>query len=232
MGSRRLPGKVLLPVGGQPTIEWVFRRTKAASTVTEVVIATSGKQGDDVLADHCLRLGWPVFRGSETDVLDRYHEAAHAHGAETVVRVSGDCPMVDPSIIDRIVRALWEKPAVDYASNILEPRTFPRGLDVEAFTIDALVKAWAEDANPAWREHVTPYIYRNPDKFRMRQVKHDVDLSSMRWTLDTPEDLEFLRRLLAEVSDLHASWREALEISQDHRDWLRLNSDVVQKEIE
>ena len=157
--------------------------------VDEVVVATTELPGDDVLARLCDERGWPCFRGSENDVLDRYYRAAAAHGAQAVVRITSDCPLIDPGIIDRGVgEFLALQPAVEYATNSYPRDTFPRGLDMEVVRFDALERAWKEDANPAWHKHVSMYIYRHPELFRLHGVANDVDLSHLRWTVNTPED--------------------------------------------
>jgi spore coat polysaccharide biosynthesis protein SpsF len=205
MGSSRLPGKVLLNLGSRPVLDWVVTRLERASTVGAVVVATSRKPADDAIEAICRQRGWALFRGSEEDVLDRYYEASLSYPCDVVVRVTADCPLVDPGIVDEVVRAVWRSPAADYASNVIDPRTFPRGLDVEAFTPDALAAAWRQDRS-GWREHVTPFLYRNPDRFRLRRVAHPEDLSRYRWTLDTPADLAALRALIAQVPEPHAPW--------------------------
>ena len=134
-------------------------------------------------------------RVAELDVLDRYYQAALAREADVIVRITSDCPLIEPQIIDQAVNEFVSSyPDVDYASNGLM-RTFPRGLDVEVMSFGALEKAWLEDNNPAWREHVTPYIQRNPDLFSIHGVINEVDYSHMRWTVDTPEYLAFVRRI-------------------------------------
>nr|NIN65969.1 acylneuraminate cytidylyltransferase [Anaerolineae bacterium]NIN96152.1 acylneuraminate cytidylyltransferase [Anaerolineae bacterium] len=154
VGSTRLPGKVLKDLVGLPLLARVVRRTARASRPDEVVVAIPEASTDDSLARLCHAYGWPCFRGSEDDVLDRYYRAATEYGAESVVRITSDCPLVDPGIVDQVVD-LFLQGEWDYVSNTLAPRTYPRGLDVEVFTFDALRLAWKEDSNPAWREHVT-----------------------------------------------------------------------------
>ena len=150
MGSTRLPGKVLKPLAGQPVLARVVDRVRRARHVDEVVVATTTLPADDVLADLCRTRGWACERGSEEDLLDRYHAAAAAHHADAVVRITSDCPVIDPGVVDRVVEAFLVQPC-DYASNTLEPRTFPRGLDTEVFSQAALELAWREDDNPVWR---------------------------------------------------------------------------------
>ena len=231
MGSTRLPGKVLLDLAGKPVLERVVRRCRRAAQVDEVIIATTLKAADDPIMDLCVAQKSDCYRGSEDDVLDRYYQAARWSKAETVVRITADCPLVEPEVIQRCVGEFLEPPAVDYAANTLPPRTFPRGLDVEVFSFAALERAWQEDGNPAWREHVTPYIYRHPEVYRLRAVVNDVDYSDMRWCVDTQEDLALVRNIYGAFGTDGFSWREVVTLLQQNPQWLELNRAVVQKEL-
>jgi spore coat polysaccharide biosynthesis protein SpsF (cytidylyltransferase family) len=154
MGSTRLPGKVLMDLAGEPMLVRVVNRVRRAERLDEVVVATTASPSDDPIFEGCRQRGWAVERGSEKDVLDRYYRAARAHHADVVVRITADCPFVDAGLIDQVVGAFLGG-GYDYVSNVLEPRTYPRGLDVEVFRFSALEKAWQEDRDPSWREHVT-----------------------------------------------------------------------------
>jgi spore coat polysaccharide biosynthesis protein SpsF len=227
-GSTRLPGKVLLSLLGEPLLVHVVRRVAMASTVDAVVVATTEAPGDDAIVDLAGREGWLVERGSEADLVDRYVSAARTHRADRVVRVTSDCPLVDPNLIDEVVTAL-AKSGADYASNTLEPRTYPRGLDVEALTMAALELANLEDRDPASREHATPFIYRHPERFRLAAVRNPVDLSVYRWTVDTPEDFELIRRMYDALGRDDFDWHDALAVVEAHPDWTTLNEHVPQK---
>jgi spore coat polysaccharide biosynthesis protein SpsF len=229
-GSTRLPGKVLLPVRGHPVLAHVVRRTLKARLVDEVVVATTTLPEDDAIVDLAHHEGWPVERGSELDLLDRYVEAARAHAADTVVRITSDCPLIDPVLIDDVVEAL-ETRAADYASNTLEPRTYPRGLDVEVISAPALERAWREDRDPAWREHATPYIYRHPELFRLLRVPGREDHSAHRWCVDTPEDLVLVRRIYDALGRDSFGWRDALAIVAANPTWAGINRHVAQKAV-
>ena len=232
MGSRRLPGKVLLPLGGEPVLAWVVTRASRAKTLAEVAVATTTEAADNAVAELCALRGWPCCRGSSNDLLDRYYRAAVALRAEAVVRITSDCPFIDPEVVDRVIdEFLNRQPNVDYASNSLPKDTYPRGLDTEVFRFDALERAWREDTNPAWREHVTPYIHRNPGLFRLHGVVSDVDYSNMRWTVDTPEDLVFVRRICEHFGHDRFSWRDVLVVLNEHAEWLEINRHVRQKTI-
>ena len=171
------------------------------------------------------------FQGSENDVLDRYYQAALAFGAEAIVRITSDCPLIEPEIIDRVVSEfLSHYPDADYVCNVL-PRTFPRGLDVEVMSFEALKRAWHEDNNPAWREHVTQYIQRHPEIFRIRNVASEVDYSHMRWTVDTPEDLIFVRKIYEYFGHDNFSWKDVLHLLKLHPEWLEINRHIQQKMV-
>jgi len=227
-GSTRLPGKVLLPLLSAPLLSRVVARVGRAASIDETVVATTTLPDDDAIVDLGAREGWPVERGSETDLLDRYLVAARAHDAEVVVRITSDCPLIDPDVIDEVVGAL-EAAGADYASNTLEPRTFPRGLDVEAMTMSALEVADRDDRDPASREHATPYLYRHPERFRLAGVRLPVDLSEHRWTVDTPEDYELVRRIYDALGRDDFAWRDALAVVEANPDWSDLNRNVPQK---
>ncbi len=212
VGSTRLPGKVLAPIGGTPVLTHVLRRCQAIEGVDEVVCATvRGPDGDPVAA-LAEKLNVTVFRGSEADVLARYHGAAHAVGAKIVMRVTSDCPLIDPEICAAVLR-LREEEDADYAANNLPP-SWPHGLDCEAFTIAALDEAFSTATDPADREHVTPWIRRNRAFHRVNLAGPGGELADQRWTLDYPEDLAFLRELHARLAgaDPYPGWRDIAQL--------------------
>ena len=231
MGSTRLAGKVLEDLAGQPMLARAVNRTRRAKTLNSIVVATTKQPADDAIVGLCKERGWPFFRGSEEDVLDRYYQAALAFEADVVVRITSDCPLIEPEIIDRMVSEfLSYQPDVDYVSNSLK-RTFPRGLDVEVMSFDALKTVWQEDRDPASREHVTPYIRRHPEKFHIRNVANDTDYSYMRWTVDTIEDLAFVRKIYEHFQDDGFTWKEVLHLLEMHPEWLEINQHVQQKMV-
>ncbi len=231
MGSTRLPGKVLMDLAGKPMLERVVERCRRAAELADVIVATTDNGSDDPIVELCAARHWPCFRGSEDDVLDRYYQTALWSKAGVVARITSDCPLIDPEVIDRCIEEFFETPGTDYVSNCFLPRTFPRGLDVEVFSFTALERAWHEDNNPAWREHVTPYIYRHPEVFRLRAIENDVDYSPMRWCVDTQEDLALVRNIYEAFGTDGFSWREVVTILQQNPQWLELNRAVVQKEL-
>ncbi len=230
MGSTRLPGKVMLPLLGQPILTRVVRRTARARTLNDVIVATTTRPEDDAIVALMEAEGRPVVRGSETDLLDRYLQAALAHDADVVVRVTADCPLIDPDVIDRTVLA-FQAGDVAYASNTLEPRTYPRGLDVEVIARAALERAGREDRDPAWREHATPYIYRHPDTFRLLRVPAEDDHADQRWSVDTQEDFALVERIYDALGRDDFSWREALAVVEAHPAWVSINRHIAQKAV-
>ena len=182
-----------MALAGRPMIERQIERMRRAKSLERIVLATSDDASDAPLAALCKELGIDCYRGSLTDVLDRYYQAALAFGATTVVRITGDCPLIDPQVIDKVVAAS-QAPGIDYASNTLTP-SYPDGLDVEAMRMATLEAAWREAALPSEREHVTPFIWSRPQRFSLVNVRGEPDLSALRWTVDTPEDYAFVARI-------------------------------------
>ena len=196
MGSSRLPGKVLKKIGGRPMLSYEIERLRRAKRANLLVVATSTNAADDPIVDLCTAEGVEVTRGSEHDVLSRYDEAARRFAATVVVRVTADCPLIDPVLIDAAIEEfLSENGTCDYLSNMLEP-TWPYGMAVEVFTAAALHEAAREAKDPAEREHVTPFLYWHRDRFRIKSLTRSPDLSRHRWTVDTPEDFEFVSQVL------------------------------------
>lgn len=227
MGSSRLPGKVLADLQGKTVLSRVVDRLRRAALLQQIVIATSAAERDDAIVAECKRIHVDCSRGSEDDVLDRYHRCAEAHAAAAVVRITADCPLIDPEIVDAVIRKFLEYPC-DYASDDF----YPRGLDVEVFTMAALTRAWREARRSYEREHVTPYIYEHPELFRLVSIRAKADYSRYRWTLDTVEDLEFLRTVYARLRNQDDfSWRDVLQLMQLEPLLAQINEHVVQKAI-
>jgi spore coat polysaccharide biosynthesis protein SpsF len=229
MGSTRLPGKVLRNIAGRPMLMRVIDRVRGARRINEIVLATSALRGDDAIEAFCREQRVLCHRGSESDVLDRYYRAAESVQADTVVRITADCPLIEPSIIDAMLEVFVNTGKYDCVSNTIAPRTFPRGLDAEVFSISALKKAWDNDKNPVWREHVTPYIYHHTEIFRIFVHTDTIDRSTMRWTVDTPEDLEFVHRVYEAMGNKWFCWTDVLTLLQKHPELIALNSHVQQK---
>jgi spore coat polysaccharide biosynthesis protein SpsF len=228
IGSTRLPGKVLADIQGSPMLWHVVTRTRAAELVDEVIVATTTEPADDAIVAFCREHRVSCFRGSEKDVLDRYYGAARHYDSQAIVRITSDCPLIDPEIVDKTVRAfLKEHP--DYASNCIV-RTYPRGLDTEVMTFHALELAWNEARHPYQRSHVTPYIYENPERFRILSVSGEENLSAYRWTVDTPEDLEFVRSVYARCGN-ECWWRDVLVLLGQEPELAEINRFIAQKAL-
>jgi spore coat polysaccharide biosynthesis protein SpsF len=197
MGSSRLPGKTLADIGGRPMLGRLVDRARLIPGVEQVVIATTGRPADAAILSFAEAERLPASAGSEQDVLDRIYRAASRFGVSVIVRVTPDCPMLDPEVSGRVLAEFRRLDGrVDYVSNV-HPPTFPDGLDTEVFSREALEIAWREARLASDREHVTPYIWRQPDRFRLANLATASDLSALRWTVDTAADLEFARAVYA-----------------------------------
>ena len=252
MSSSRLPGKILADIAGQPMLQRVFIRTSRATTITETIFATTTDPSDDPVAEYCDFSGIPFTRGSLYDVLDRYYQTAKQANADVVVRVTADCPVIDPELIDKVVNTLVETGDLrfDFVCNRLPPpfhRSYPIGLDVEVCTFDVLEKAWKEAKEPQHREHAMPYFYEGVKLvtdnrslqtgvslrgFRIALLHHTTDFGDYRWTVDTPEDLEFMRQV---YNRFHGrddfTWKEVLELVHNEPQLTQINARVQHKTL-
>lgn len=212
MGSTRLPGKVLMEVDGMSFLEVHLNRASKSKMIDQVIVATTIKDSDDAIANHVTKLGFKVTRGPENDVLERYYNSAIEVNADIIVRITSDCPLIDPNVIDKMVEEHL-KYSKDFTSNIIQ-RSYPDGMDVEVFSIDALRKAWHQAIDLADREHVTYYIWKNSDLMGGRLfTAHDVvaengmDFSYLRLTLDYSQDLDLLSKLI-KMQGIDKTWIE------------------------
>lgn len=233
MTSTRLPGKVLNEVMGKPLLEYQIERLGQVRLADELVIATTINDSDQPIIELCERLGVAYHRGSEEDILSRYFEAATKFGADVVVRVTSDCPLIDPGVVDEVIGLYsnsWDK--YDYVSNTLE-RTYPRGLDTEVFSMATLLKAHSEAREQPEREHVTLFIYRRPEQFRLANSSNAKDYSQYRWTVDTPEDFELIKLILQELYPVNKkfTWLDILNLLNEYPEWANINATVKQKEV-
>lgn len=234
-GSSRLPRKVLADIGGEPMLAKVLARLHRSSTVDEIVVATTDAPEDDAVADVAARAGARVHRGPVLDVLERFVGAvAGADERDVVVRVTADCPFVDPDVVDLCVARILDGTA-DFVANRLpppHPRTYPVGLDVEVVRVAALRRAGREAVARFEREHVMPYLYGHPDRFAVEVLDLDEDLSEMRWTVDTPEDLALAVAVDALAGPEPYGWHEVLRVVREHPEIARLNQDLEQKRVD
>ncbi len=229
MSSSRLPGKILLDIGGRPMLTRVLLRARRAQLVDQVVVATTTDPSDDPVAEFCKKRGYPCYRGNLFDVLDRYYQAAKLFKADVIVRLTADCPVIDPGEIDRTIKAFFDSGA-DFAANRLPPpftRTTPIGLDTEVCSFNALKRAWNEAEAKFEREHVMPYLYDEPGRFKIVLVDHDPDYGHFRWTVDTPADLALLREIYASFNNSDDfTLEDLLEKSEKHPEWQAINANI------
>lgn len=233
MGSTRLPKKVLKPILGRPLLSYQIERLRKAKLVDEIVVATTTDSLDDLIETFCKQEKINVYRGSEEDVLDRYYQAAKTFQAEVIIRVTGDCPLIDPEILDRVIQFYIDaRPSYDYVSNTLK-RTFPRGLDVEVFSFKNLERAAMEAKRPEEREHVTVYFYRHPELFSLGNVECETNQAHHRWTVDEEADFQLITLLLEELYPHNPSFNmsDILKTLQQHPNWESINAHVEQKHV-
>ena len=256
MSSSRLPRKILANIAGQPMLTRVFTRTSRATTLDEVIFATTTDASDDSVAEYCDFSGIPYTRGSLYDVLDRYYQTAKQAKADVVVRITADCPVIDPVLIDDVVNTVISEQSstnskpFDFVCNRLPPpchRTYPIGLDIEACTFKALEQAWKKAKEPQHREHVMPYFYEgvqlsaisrqllegtSPRGFNIALLQHTTDFGDYRWTVDTPEDLEFMRQVYSHFNGRDDfTWKEVLDLVHDNPELIKINASVEHKTL-
>ena len=226
--STRLPGKVLKPILGHPMLSLQIERIQRSKKIDKLIVATSNDRSDSDIENLCINIQIPCFRGSLDDVLDRFYQTAMQYKPEHVVRLTGDCPLIDPEIIDKVISFYFEGD-YDYATNSIVPyNTFPDGLDVEVFRFTVLEKAWHEALLPSHREHVTPFIRQHPEKFKVGHYKNEVDLSHLRWTVDEPEDFELASQIYKELYPQNPTFitEDILELISGKPSLLGINSHV------
>ena len=228
MGSTRLPNKVMKSIGGVPMIELLLKRLSWSVQINQIVVATTEDVRNKPLFDHVTDLGYICYRGSENDVLDRYLQSAKMANADVVVRITGDCPLVDPVLVDEVIFG-FKSSGVDYYSN-LSPPSYPDGLDIEVFTFAALARAASKTDVPFDREHVTPY-FRESKQFNVASIQHKEDLSGLRWTVDEPADFEVVAAVFSHFApDIHFSWQKVLDLQRSHPQHFTANQTLIRNE--
>ncbi len=230
LSSSRLPGKVLRPICGKPMLELQLERIARSHRLDRIIVATGDDEQDDPLEALCRTLKVDCFRGSLNDVLERFFMAARHYRPENVVRFTGDCPLIDPGVVDDTI-ALFDQGDFDYVSNV-HPPTFPDGLDCEVMRFSCLESAWRNAGLRSEREHVTPYIYSHPEQFRIGNHFGTGDFSELRWTVDEPADFEVVSRIFESLYPENPafSWREVLALLQRHPEIDRLNCRFLRNE--
>jgi len=230
-GSTRLPGKILMPLGGIPVIKLIIDRIKKCTEIDDVILATTVHERDDPVAVLCNELKVRCFRGSESDVLDRYYSAAELfelRDDDIVVRITGDCPLIDPEVCDNVI-ALLKSSDADYVSNTVT-RSYPDGLDCEAMRYAALKESWQEAGSEYEREHVTQYILKHPKIFKIENYTYHQDFSYMRWTLDEPEDFEFIGAVVDGIGNNDFTMTDILTFLDKQPELLSINAAINRKE--
>lgn len=235
MASTRLPGKILKTVLDKTLLEYQLERLRRVKLADQIVIATTDHGAEQPIVDLCRNLGVDYFRGSESDVLGRYYGAATEYQADTVVRITSDCPLIDPAVVDRVIEFyLKNRDKYDYVSNTFPQLTYPRGMDTEVFSYQALQEANQEASDPVEREHVTIFIKRRPERFRIKNLPYHMDVSQFRWTVDTPEDFKLIERLIKELYPTKPEFtmENCLQLMINHPEWAGINGEVQQKLVE
>lgn len=229
IGSTRLPGKILRDVAGCTMIERVVQRLLRCQTIDQVVVATTTEPQDEKLLAFCDERDWNVFAGSEHDVLTRYIEAADQFSADRIVRITSDCPLIDPTLVDRTVDLFATTTGLQYASNFHPLRRFPRGLDCEVLTRQALERLDVLAREPQYREHVTLYAYRHPAQFTTASINCEQDWSHLRWTVDTEADLQLANAIYEHFGNSDFHWKQVIDAYSNHANWLEMNRHCIQK---
>lgn len=233
MGSTRLPGKVLKKVKGKSLLEYQMERVKASKGIDQIVIATTINSEDDIIEQFCVKNDIKYYRGSETDVLTRYYEAACKFGGETIVRLTSDCPIIDPVVIDETISYYEENYEIlDYVTNTLIC-AYPRGYDVEVFSKEVLEKAYKMAFSQSDREHVTAYIYKNADVFNIGHYGKESSYSNYRLTVDTKEDFQLVSTIISNLYHKNHLFNlhEITDLFNDHPEISSINSNVKQKKV-
>ncbi len=232
MTSTRLPGKVMKEVIEKPLLEYQIERLRKLTEANQLVIATTTNDTDIPIVELCNRMGVEYYKGSEEDVLSRYYEAATKFEADIVVRVTSDCPLIDPAIVDRVIKYYKDEGNYDYVSNTLI-RTYPRGMDTEVFSFKVLEEVYLNAQEISEREHVTPFIYKNPGHYKLGNVRNNEDKSEHRWTVDTTEDFELISMIIEQLYFSNPSFglSDILELLHDNPQWKKINDSIEQKII-
>lgn len=231
MSSTRLPGKVLKKVLNKPLLEYQIERITKSELIDDIIIATTNNEADKAILDLCIKKRINCFCGSEEDVLARYYQAAKEYNADVVIRLTGDCPLIDPIVVDKIIKYFFENSnRYDYVSNIIK-RTYPRGMDTEVFTFKALEKTYLNAEKSYEKEHVTPYIYNNPHIYSIANVVNVKDLSSFRLTVDTIEDFKLIEIIIEnlQIQNKNFSLNDIINLLEQNPDLKKINEHIQQK---
>ncbi|PKN88670.1 MAG: acylneuraminate cytidylyltransferase [Chloroflexi bacterium HGW-Chloroflexi-8] len=235
MGSSRLPGKVLKNIAGKPMLAYVCERICLSKLINHIVVATTDETSDDPIANYCMENDISCFRGKQFDVLDRFYQAALIFKADIIVRITADCPLIDPEMIDDVIESFINQ-EVDFAANRLPPpwkRSFPIGLDIEVSTFSALEKAWKEATLEFEREHVMPFLYDHPNRFKTLLIHHEPDYGNKRWTVDTQQDFDMVEKIIEHFFPTNDfSWLDVLDFVHLNPEIELINKQVAAKFVQ
>lgn len=230
MGSTRLPGKVLMNLDEHDTIlDYVIKQLKHCNNIDKIIIATTDLKEDDVIETFAQNKNMTCFRGSPLDVLDRYYQCAKLHSLSIIVRITADNPLIDPIIVEKVISE-FQSSSCDYASNAIS-RSFPYGTETEVFSFNAIEKAWINAKQDAEREHVTPYFYNNPEKFRIRHIENQENLSSFRWTIDQIEDFILVQKIVSKINKRPILMNDIIHLLTKEPKLLTINRNVTHKHV-
>lgn len=224
-GSTRLPKKVLMEINGLTVLESLLHQLSYSKFLTKKIVATTTTNSDDILVKFLSSLGVDYFRGSESNVLDRYYQCAKYHCAQNIVRISGDAPFIDPQIVDKTIE-YFKSSNFDYVNNFNNKNRYPVGAEVEVFTFKTLEEAWKNANKASEREHVTPYVYNNPQRFRIGHLEYVHDLSHLHWTVDRSEDLEFVKAIYKKINKSPILLEDILLLLEKEPELLEINNKV------
>lgn len=224
MGSTRLPGKVLKKLNGISVLECLLDQLNFSRQLNDKVIATTINSNDDIISKFCESKNIKWYRGSQDNVLDRYYQCAKKFSFDTIVRITSDCPLIDPYVVDKVIN-FYSKNSYDYVNNFFK-RTYPYGNDVEIFSFDVLEKVWNNATKHSDKEHVTPYIYNNPDKFSIGWIENKENLSNFHWTVDRIEDLIFVQKIFNKISNRPILIKDIIRLIKDEPSLLEINKNT------
>ena len=228
MGSSRLPGKVMLKLDENPVLYYVLKQLQSSKLIEKIVVATTTLDQDDVIEDYVKNMGIDVFRGSSNDVLDRYYQCATKFSFSTIIRITSDNPLIDPTIVDNLIQKFISN-SYDCLTNAYV-RTFPYGTEVEIFSFESLEKAWKNATKPSEREHVTPYLYNNSGNFKIFNVEHPKNISNLRWTIDRKNDLTLVKSIISKIKKRPILMNDILDLFSKEPELFEINKNQIPNE--
>ncbi len=228
MGSNRLPGKVMMEINSKPLLHYTLNQIRYSKLVKKIIVATTNLPEDDIIEKFVLNEKINCFRGNSKNVLDRYYQCAKNNSLSSILRITADCPLIDPNLIDKVIRK-FETGEFDYVSNAF-PRTFPYGTEVEIFSFNSLKRSWEKAIKPSEKEHVTPYIKNHPEIFKIGNVQNDIDISDYRWTVDRIEDFELVKQILKKIKRRPIFTDDILKLIQKEPQLKKINNNITPNE--